>query len=125
MGSIELRDYNQKMKSPLIKGMDSKKSSSNIGFYSPQPIRNRKPEQLITSTLKQKDLSDETSSEWAEIYMMDVYNGLEDSVKRGSIKKLAIVQEMEKPKKSELNRRAFSFQFPVVSAGATYAPKRV
>jgi len=57
--------------------------------------------------------------------MQDVYNGLGDSVPRGSIKKLAIVQEIEKPLGIDPGLRAFGFQFPVVSCGATYAPKKI
>ena len=51
--------------------------------------------------------------------------GLGDSVARGDIKQLAIVQEMEKPLGIDPARRAFGFQFPVVSCGATYAPKKI
>jgi hypothetical protein len=46
-------------------------------------------------------------------------------VKRGEIKRIAVVQEMEKDIRSETTQRQFGFQFPVVSCGATYAPKRV
>jgi len=36
-----------------------------------------------------------------------------------------VVQEIEKSKFADVSRRAFGFQFPVVSCGATYAPKKV
>ena len=72
-----------------------------------------------------KDVSVEPDNEWAEIQMMDVYIGLPNSIERGSIKKLAIIQEMEKPLSISPDLRAFGFQFPVVSSGATYAPKKV
>ena len=52
-------------------------------------------------------------------------NGLGDDVPRGSIKQLAIVQEVEKPVGIDPDLRAFGFQFPVVSCGATYAPKKI
>ena len=42
-----------------------------------------------------------------------------------SKKRIAVVQEMEKDIRSETSQRQFGFQFPVVSCGATYAPKRV
>lgn len=57
--------------------------------------------------------------------MQNVYNGLGRTVPRGSIKQLAIVQEVEKPLSISPDQRAFGFQFPVVSCGATYAPKKV
>ncbi|MDX1284971.1 MAG: hypothetical protein R3182_08170, partial [Draconibacterium sp.] len=63
--------------------------------------------------------------EWAELQMINVYHGLPETIKKGSIKKLAIIQEVEKPLGIDPKLRAFGFQFPVVSAGATYAPKKV
>ena len=68
--------------------------------------------------------------------MQDVYNGLEPHVKRGEIKQIAVVQEVEKSTHSPFtNKRpdglgmravpVFGFQFPLVSCGATYAPKKV
>ena len=41
------------------------------------------------------------------------------------ITQIAVVQEVEKSKFADVQRRAFGFQFPVVSCGATYAPKKV
>ena len=65
-----------------------------------------------------------------------MYNGLEPHVKRGEIKQIAVVQEVEKSTHSPFtNKRpdgpgmravpVFGFQFPLVSCGATYAPKKV
>jgi hypothetical protein len=122
-GSIELRNYVDTFKMGLIPAEPGK---NGLGYYSPQPVRKKEREQLISSTLPdEKDTSRELEDEWAEIQMMDVYNGLPDNILRGSIKKLAIVQEMEKPLGISPDLRAFGFQFPVVSAGATYAPKKV
>jgi mono/diheme cytochrome c family protein len=61
----------------------------------------------------------------AELLVHDVAIGLGNAVKRGEIKRIAVVQEMEKDIRSETTQRQFGFQFPVVSCGATYAPKRV
>jgi hypothetical protein len=61
----------------------------------------------------------------ARVLMHDVTVGLGDAVKRGEVKRIAVVQEMEKDIRSETSQRQFGFQFPVVSSGATYAPKRV
>ena len=68
--------------------------------------------------------------------MQDVYNGLEPDVKRGEIKQIAVVQEIEKSTHTPQNNQrldgpgmrniaVFGFQFPLVSCGATYAPKKV
>ena len=57
--------------------------------------------------------------------MQDVYQGLEPQVKRGEVARIAVVQEIAKPVRVDPNLRAFGFQFPVVSCGATYAPKKV
>ena len=57
--------------------------------------------------------------------MHDVTIGLCAAVKRGEAKRIAVVQEMEKDIRSETTQRQFVFKFPVVSCGATYAPKRV
>jgi mono/diheme cytochrome c family protein len=61
----------------------------------------------------------------ATLFLQDVYQGLEPHVTRGEIKRIAVVQEIEKSQLADVNQRSFGFQFPTVSAGATYAPKRV
>jgi len=113
-GIIELRDYHGKIKEVIA-------TAADMGFYNPQPVMKRRKEKLITSSLSRKQ-----DEKWATIFMQDVYTGLDSAlVPRGSVKKLAIVQEMEKPIGINPGLRAFGFQFPVVSAGATYAPKKV
>ena len=121
-GSIEMRSYDRSIIIQLIEG----NGPDGLGFYSPQPVRERQRERILSSSLpSEKDVSIEDDDEWAEIQMMDVYNGLPETIERGSIKKMAIVQEMEKPLSISPSLRAFGFQFPVVSSGATYAPKKV
>jgi len=115
-GNIELRNYGMTYAAVLIK------KTGRLGFYAPRPIRRRERERLVTSTLP---AAAEDGGEWATVLMQDVYDGLGDRVERGTIKRLAVVQEMEKPLGIDPNKRAFGFQFPVVSAGATYAPKRI
>ena len=61
----------------------------------------------------------------AYLYMQDVYNGLEPQVKRGEVKRLRVVRELPKTVRINPDKRAFGFQFPVISAGATYAGKEV
>ena len=121
-GSIELRTYDNSIITGIIEGS----GIDGLGYYSPQPVRKKARERLISSSLPpDEDISMEKELEWAELQMIDVYNGLPDDIERGSIKKLAIIQEMEKPLSISPNLRAFGFQFPVVSSGATYAPKKV
>lgn len=115
-GTIELRDYQITMSIPLI-------TPSGLGFYCPQPVRTRKRERLVPSSLPPTPKTDQQL--WATLMMQDVYTGLGKSVKRGEIKQIAVVQEVEKPLGINPNKRAFGFQFPVVSCGATYAPKKI
>ena len=116
-GNIQLRDYDGDFCETLIA------PAKDGGFYNPQPIRTRKRERLVASSVDPGFKSDDDNQ--ATIIMQDVYNGLGNAVKRGDIKKLAIVQEIEKPVGVSPQLRAFGFQFPVVSCGATYVPKKV
>ena len=116
-GRIELRNYEGEKLGTVVK------SSLRLGFYCPQPVRIREHEKLVASNLPTP--SDDGTDDWGTIIMQDVYNGLGDAVPRGTIKKLAIVQEIEKPVGIDPDLRAFGFQFPVVSCGATYAPKKI
>jgi hypothetical protein len=67
----------------------------------------------------------EEAGEVAYVYLQDVYQGLGDHVARGEVAAIRVVQEVEKPVCVSPEQRAFGFQFPVVSCGATYAPKLV
>jgi hypothetical protein len=57
--------------------------------------------------------------------MEDIYRGLEPQVKRDEIKEICVVEEMKKAVRTDVAHRAFGFQFPVISCGATYACKKV
>ena len=61
----------------------------------------------------------------ATLVLQDVYNGLEPRVTRGEVKTIRVVREMPKTVRIDPNLRAFGFQFPVISCGATYAGKTV
>lgn len=116
-GTIELRDYAGTLTATIL-------VPEILGFYNPQPVRTRPRERLITSNLPANH--ETNGQQWATIFMQDVYSGLDPAlVPRGTVKKLAVIQEMEKPIGIDPGHRAFGFQFPVVSAGATYAPKKV
>lgn len=121
-GTILVRSYAGDKEAALVRPKDG------MGFYSPTPIvtRNRPP--VVASSLP---ADAEKAGPWATLTMQDVYVGLEPHVKRGEIKQLAIVQEVEKSRwapQSTDGRNTiacFGFQFPLVSCGATYAPKRL
>ncbi len=113
-GRVLLRDYDGTVDAELCA------PQGGLGFYAAQPLRGRpQPRSPRPSRV------DPAAEPWAEVVMHDVAIGLGDAVKPGEIKRIAVVQEMEKDIRSEVNQRQFGFQFPVVSCGATYAPKRV
>ncbi len=114
-GEIQLRYID----SPEVQVLLAK-DDARLGWYSPMPLAPRaKP------VMHRAPLLDPKAPPFAEIVVQDVRIGLEKYVKPGEVKRLAIVQEMEKDIRSETSQRQFGFQFPVVSCGATYAPKRV
>ena len=113
-GRILLRDYAGTLSAAVCE------PDKGLGFYSAQPLRSRP---LPRSA--QPARVDPHAEPWATVVMHDVTLGLGDSVKPGEIKRIAVVQEMEKDMRSSVDQRQFGFQFPVVSCGATYAPKRV
>jgi hypothetical protein len=112
-GTIILRDYDGTEEYEIISRRD------DMGFYTPRPIRPRFRPPVMASSV------DETDDKWATVLMQDVYRGLEPHVKRGKIKQIAVVQEIEKSRFADKKYRVFGFQFPVVSCGATYAPKKI
>ncbi len=113
-GRILLRDYDGTVDAALCE------PDKGVGFYSAQPLRSRPmPRSPRPSRVDPK------AAPWADVVMHDVTIGLGDAVKPGEIKRIAVVQEMEKDLRAETDKRQFGFQFPVVSCGATYAPKRV
>lgn len=131
-GTIQLRDFDGNAASLLF-------PKAGMGYYSPMPIRpTKRPPRLngtvVDSVVLPEDGS--VSGEWATVLVQDVYSGLEPAVKRGEIKQIAVVQEIEKSTHTPQNNRrldgpgmrniaVFGFQFPLVSCGATYAPKKV
>jgi hypothetical protein len=112
-GAIVLRDYEGTDACELLK-------PRGLGFYNPVPLRAHTRPPIVAS-----GLPEHPDAGWATVFLQDVYNGLEPYVKRGDVKQIAVVQEIEKAQLASLDRRAFGFQFPVVSCGATYAPKKV
>ena len=93
----------------------------DLGFYTARPLTTRNRPPVLPSSLPPA----EETGPWASVFMQDVYQGLEPHVARGAIKSIAVVQEMEKRVRISPEMRAFGFQFPVISGGATYAAKKV
>ncbi|MHC5055909.1 MAG: HzsA-related protein [Planctomycetota bacterium] len=111
-GTVILRDYDGTAKVTLMGPKDG------MGFYSPQPMRAVKRPPVIPSMLPEK------AEPWATVIVRDVYNGLEPDVERGEIKRIAVVEEVEKGDYAP-HKGIFGFQFPLVSCGATYAAKKL
>ncbi len=111
-GSILLRDYEGTREATVIAGR-------GMGFYNPRPVRPRPRPPLRPPAVA------EEAPPWATVFVQDVHLGLEPQVAPGEVKRIAVVQEVEKSAFADVKHRAFGFQFPVVSCGATYAPKKV
>ncbi len=112
-GEIILRDYAGTAEVKLLG------PSGGMGYYNAQPIRPSHRPMVRNFTPPRDD-----AEPWATMMVQDVYVGLSPQVKRGEITQIAVVQEIEKSVRAETKRRAFGFQFPVVSCGATYSPKK-
>lgn len=100
-----------------------------LGFYSPQPLRARPRPPVLASQFEPvaeaPPVTGEEPVAWATVVLQDVYRGLEPHVRRGEVKEICVVEEMRKVVRTDVNNRAFGFQFPVISCGATYAAKKV
>ena len=114
-GSILIRDYAGREQATLVPPRDG------LWFCNPIPIRPRSTPPVVPSVLP----TDAGETGWATIFVQDVYAGLEPHVQRGEVAEIAVIQEMEKSARIDLKNRAFDFQFPVISCGATYAGKKV
>jgi len=113
LGTVILRDYDR-TESTIVA-----RPEGGMGFYSPIPIRKVELPPVIPSNLPAGE-----QEPWASVLMQDVYNGLGPSVKRGEIKQLAVVEEVEKGDFAP-HKGIYGFQFPLVSCGATYAAKKL
>jgi len=99
--------------------------NGGCGYYSPQPLQPRARPPVIPSALPDDVASAADGTRWATLVLQDVYRGLEPQVRRGEVARLRIVEEMGKAVRADVSHRAFGFQFPVISCGATYACKKV
>ena len=112
-GTIVLRDYDGTEQVTILRRQDP------LRFYTARPVMARPRPALRSSNYRPSD------DGWASVLVEDVYKGLESCRESDRIVQIAVVQELEKSKFADVSRRAFGFQFPVVSCGATYAPKKV
>jgi len=109
--SVLIRDYALTAEVTLLKGVqrqfgyDNPAPRRELGFYDTQPLKQRSVPAMRAQVL------DENAGDWASIVLRDVYNGLEPDVKRGQIKKIAVVQEMEKSLRGWLSGSSF-LSFP-------------
>ena len=132
-GALKLRDFDTNSVT-LLPPQDG------MGFYCGQPVRDTPLPPVLTGATTDKNVvlpeDGSVSGAWATVFMQDVYKGLEPHVKRGEIKRIAVVQEIEKSTHTPQNNlnlsgagmrniAVFGFQFPLVSCGATYAPKKL
>ena len=115
-GTLMVRDHaGTRMAEIIAAGKDG------LGYYSARPLRAQPRPPVLNSMLGKTG----DGGGWATVVLQDVYNGLEPHIRRGEVKQLCVVQEMKKEVRTDVKNRAFGFQFPVISCGATYAAKTV
>ena len=117
-GALVVRDYAGTEQATLLSPRDG------MGFYNAKPVRAVSPPPLLPSATAAMARAPDPGMS-ASVYLQDVYAGLEPHIARGEIAAIRVVEEIAKPVEISPALRAFGFQFPVVSAGATYAPKKV
>jgi len=110
----------------LVRALDGECQSTALAapgdgmqYFSAQPLRPRPRPPVIAPQVG------EAAGDTAVVFLQDVYNGLEPYVERGEVKAIRVVRELHKPLRIDPSLRAFGFQFPVISCGATYAAKQV
>jgi len=94
-------------------------SPDGMQWFAAKPVRPRTREPIIPSGLPPEP------KPFATLYLQDVYDGLRPHVAPGEVKRLRVVRELQKSVRIDPGLRAFGFQFPVISCGATYAGKHV
>lgn len=115
-GTILVRDYEGTEQAVVLE-----RGEASLGWFQPLPVRPRPRPPLVPGGLAEEA----PAGAWATVFVQDVHQGLGPDVAPGEIKEIRVVQEIAKPVGVDPNRRLFGFQFPVVSCGATYAPKKI
>jgi hypothetical protein len=114
-GPLLVRDFAGHCESVALPPPDD-----GMQYFSAMPVRPRFRPPVIPPTV-----AGAPEDEQATVFLQDVYAGLEPTVARGDIKRIRVVREMPKTVRIDPSLRAFGFQFPVISCGATYAAKNV
>jgi hypothetical protein len=98
---------------------------NQMQYFCGQPVRPRTVPPVLASSLQVDSPVAAPGEAEATLFLQDVYAGLSPWVTRGEVKRIRVVREMEKAVRIDPGLRAFGFQFPVISCGATYAAKNV
>ena len=115
-GPLLVRTISGSCQSLALPGPDD-----GMQYFCAPPVRpRRRPPVIATDSSRSAD-----APPTATLYLQDIYQGLAPHVKRGEVKRLRVVRELAKRVRIDPKLRAFGFQFPVISCGATYAGKRV
>jgi hypothetical protein len=93
--------------------------TNGMQWFSAIPVRARQRPPVVA------DREQRYSEPYAFVYLQDVYDGLVPHVQRGEVAMLRVVRDIQKSVRIDPSLRAFGFQFPVISCGATYAAKDV
>jgi len=113
-GPLLVRTFSGECQSLVLDSPDD-----GMQYLNARPIRSRpRPPVISPGPLAKAD-------PWATVFLQDVYNGLGPFVERGEVTHVRVVREMQKTVRIDPSLRAFGFQFPVISCGATYAGKTV
>ena len=96
-----------------------------LGWYGATPLRPR-ARPALRPPMAKTGPADPNATPLATLVLQNVHRGLEDGCRRGEVKRVAVVEELIKHA-SNFDRNRFSngFQVTAISAGATYAPKKV
>ncbi|MGO8751523.1 MAG: hypothetical protein ACLQNE_36735 [Thermoguttaceae bacterium] len=118
-GPVLVRTYSGQCQAIVLPSPEN-----GMQYFCAQPIRPRHRPPTIGSAIVDANPA-APEERVATLVLQDVYNGLEPWVRRGEVKTLRVVREMPKTVRIDPGLRAFGFQFPVISCGATYAGKTV
>ncbi len=119
-GPVAVRTFSGRCRSTVLPA-----PTDGMQYFWAQPVRPRARPPVIASSLVGENPPRENSGASATLFLQDVYNGLEPYVARGEVAAIRVVREMQKTVRIDPRLRAFGFQFPVISCGATYAGKMV
>jgi hypothetical protein len=128
-GTVVMGDLSGTWRSELIPSPSSGRTARypvGLAYYSPMPLRAR-PRPPVRASLLPREPADSTQGQaWASMYIQDVYEGLTPIVRRGEVCELAVVEERAKATSAhDRSRGRYAYQLVAISAGATYAPKKV